>query len=351
VHGGSLANPPKVGQGEKDSRGYRVFNGIAFDKSNKEVGFHYCVNDEWEFIHKFNSFGLHNAFYDRNALPTRAGQSRNFPLIASAIIDIEDYTTLKDYVMAGGKNAAAFGFAIESSDPASVQSGMSTVKDDGNQDFVEYVEGKANILGEVSPEFMAILPEGAKAVFPNAQGIYPFRDLLREYTMNIAAWVGLNPQILTKDISGSNFASAKFSGQSTLKTFRTWGEKLNIGDSIILKRVLFEAQISGEYNGEIEVEHQWIGDVNFDDVDSLKAANSASEKIRNNTASRTQELAKTKGSFKAIVGDAVQELKVIKQAVADNPEVTQEEIISWMTANTTEKIDIDNTTSESNDGE
>ncbi len=330
IQGGSVANPPKVGQGEKDSHGFTVFNGICFDVNGLEVGYHYFANGKWEYTDRLNSMGEYKAYFERSPLPTSAQQTRPFPLIASVLIKIEDRQLLWDYVMTASRNTAALGLIITTDDPQGLQGGLGMQNNDGTTETVSLSDEKTQIQGEVLPQMVATAPAGTKVQTLSPDGNFAYDILLKRSNQEIGAGVVIPEAVLFADTSG-NFASAKLSAQPFLKRMQHWGQCVNELDDIIYDRVMLEAQMSGEFSGE-KTQHSWIGDVNFNDVDSSKSAAGSKKNIEAGKSTRTMEAGKDQVSFDSVVTQSAKELKTVIEKAKEFG-VPVRDLQNWMSYN------------------
>lgn len=338
VQGGSVANPPKVGQGEMDSHGFKVFNGICYDSTGLEVGYHYCNGGKWFYTDRKNSLGEYIAYFERSALPMSAQQTRTFPLITSTLIKIEDRQLLWDYVFTASRNSAAIGVVMTTDDPQGLQSGMGVVNDDGSTDEVIARANATQISGDVQPNMLIVAPMKTQVQTTNPQGNFAYDILLKRMNQEIGASVGIPEAILFKDTTG-NFASSKFSAQPFIKTMRVWGSHYNVLDEIILRRLLLEANLDGEFTEDIG-QFSWLGDVNFNDVDSSKSASGSMKLIEAGKSTRTIEAGKDQIDFKDIATQSAKEVETLKK-VATEHNIDYKDLINHMGYNIEEEVQDD----------
>ena len=316
LQGGRVCTPSDRVDGELQD-GKISYSGIAYNSVGTEIGYWYKEGESYNYIEKYNSLGMLNAYFERSPDAEKPTSGRTLPLITPVMTQIEAVSRLERNMSNWAEKVSLQGFMLETNDPQSVMRGLGMVKDDGSYKAEQVLE-ETEIKGDVLPNMVGVVPPGFKAHTLSPSGSADFSPIFEKFQKTISSGVGLISTILFGDTNGKNFAVSKFEAQTFIRKVENWAKSLNYLDELIYRQVIQEVNLRNISDFATDTNITFGGSADFEGVDSSKSADAASKRIANGTTTKSYEASKQGRDFDSNVKTTIKEMQTIKEIAEDN---------------------------------
>lgn len=197
------------------SNGKEIKNGIEFDKRGKRIAYWLYTQhpgDTSVYTTRYESVRVPASEIIHAYHPKRAGQTRGYPWIASAIRRLKDFDDYEDAQLVRQKIASCFTAFIHDMNQA--QQGATGLDSTGKP--------KDDQLEFLTPGVIERLPAGKQISFPNPPAVQNYREYVTTLLLGVAAAYGITYEALTGDYSNVNFSSARMAWIEMSKNVDKW---------------------------------------------------------------------------------------------------------------------------------
>lgn len=192
-----------------------IKGGIEFDKRGKRTAYYLYEEhpgDSGMLRTGLTSYRIGAADVIHAFDPKRAGQSRGYPWVASAIRRMKDLDDYEDAQLVRQKIAACFTGFIHDMNAAGGTGATGLSKTGPTENQLEYLQ----------PGTLETLPAGKDIKFPSPPGVENYAEYTTTLLRSVAAAYGITYEALTGDYSKVNFSSGRMGWIEMSRNVHRW---------------------------------------------------------------------------------------------------------------------------------
>jgi hypothetical protein len=313
VAGQNVQNPSNLTNG-LDVNGHKVINGVCYDAFNNEIGFYYWADGKENYVKKYNSYGMLNAYLEVSPEFYSVRTPRSLPMIYGAVKSLANYERNLLATSEHAENAAALGAIVTADNPEGVRASLTNDPLPGEEDMsveeIAYNRMSGDRLSQVS-----IAPFGTKIDLISPTGATNYKEIIEISKNAVATDLDLPKAFIFADVESASFSSAKFSGADAVKKVSLWVDWIRETERIIYTRAIQELEILGKvsfFEGE-DLSIGFMGEFTIDEIDGLKSAKAETEKRKGLSSTATSYAAKNGVEFTDVLDNIGNEIKEAKE--------------------------------------
>lgn len=324
VHPARIRTPSDFKDGKPTVRpGNKVVLGVEFTAYGKEIGYWVAnpgvLDDDaknFTYVPRYNEAGRFVSILIRRPDPDGPFNVRSIPMIAAAMISIEDDAALSDSTLQGADTRSKLNVLLATNDPKSIKDAFGATETDTSGESpvdVERLEtnpeGGISVVGTLENGSVSTLPFNTTPYTISHSGMIDYVTLQRSVHEMIFASVEMPYELSMNTFKQVNFSGGKLILDKFNRKVISWREAL----TTVADEIFFEVVLEGLLTKGIDPTRYslyprgWVG-AQAPDPNPLQTAQSNSIKLLNREMSQIELCAQRGKEYADVLDDiALQE--------------------------------------------